>query len=145
MTIWFDMDGTIADLYNVEGWLDYLIAGDTTPYEQAGVMLNMSKLARLLNTLQHQGCKLGIVSWTSKSGSELYNGEVALTKLLWLHKHLRSVSWDYIKIVPYGTPKGELCKDGILFDDEEQNRIDWCNEMAYPPEMIFEVLKELNK
>ena len=26
ITINFDMDGTIADLYGVENWLDYLIA-----------------------------------------------------------------------------------------------------------------------
>ena len=25
-TIFFDMDGTIADLYGVENWLDFLIA-----------------------------------------------------------------------------------------------------------------------
>ena len=47
--ICFDMDGTIADLYSVNGWLDYLIAEDVTPYAQAKVMLNMSALARHLN------------------------------------------------------------------------------------------------
>ena len=31
ITINFDMDGTIADLYGVENWLEYLIAGDTFP------------------------------------------------------------------------------------------------------------------
>ena len=34
-TIFFDMDGTIADLYGVENWLDYLIASDVLPYEIA--------------------------------------------------------------------------------------------------------------
>lgn len=28
-TINFDMDGTIADLYGVENWLEYLQAGDS--------------------------------------------------------------------------------------------------------------------
>jgi hypothetical protein len=32
-TLVFDMDGTIADFYGVTGWLDYLKAEDTTPYE----------------------------------------------------------------------------------------------------------------
>lgn len=31
MTIYFDMDGTIANFYGVENWLDYLKAYDTTP------------------------------------------------------------------------------------------------------------------
>ena len=29
--IYFDMDGTIADLYAVDGWLDMLRAYDPTP------------------------------------------------------------------------------------------------------------------
>ena len=31
-TIWFDMDGTIANLYGVPGWLSYLQESDPTPY-----------------------------------------------------------------------------------------------------------------
>ena len=27
--IYFDMDGTIADLYGVNGWLDYLVGEQT--------------------------------------------------------------------------------------------------------------------
>lgn len=142
--IWFDMDGTIADLYGVEGWLDYLLAGDVFPYAEAAPMCNFSLLARLLNRLQAEGWKLGIVSWTSKSGSELYNGEVALAKLVWLHQHLKSVSWDEIKIVTYGTNKFKTCGGGILFDDEEGNRNDW-HDTAYTPENILPILKELLK
>ena len=29
--IWFDMDGTIADLYSVDGWLEDLLAFNTRP------------------------------------------------------------------------------------------------------------------
>ena len=29
MTIWFDMDGTLFDLYSVENWLEYLQNEDT--------------------------------------------------------------------------------------------------------------------
>ena len=31
-TIWFDMDGTIANLYGVDNWLDKLHASDASPY-----------------------------------------------------------------------------------------------------------------
>ena len=37
--IWFDMDGTIADLYGVENWLEMLIAEDPTPYAVAKPLL----------------------------------------------------------------------------------------------------------
>ena len=48
----FDMDGTIADLYGVDGWLNDLINGDTRPYDIAKPLVNMSALARRLNALQ---------------------------------------------------------------------------------------------
>ena len=32
----FDMDGTIADLYGVEGWLEMLEAENAAPYVEAG-------------------------------------------------------------------------------------------------------------
>ena len=37
-TIWFDMDGTIANLYGVENWLPKLRAHDASPYADAEVM-----------------------------------------------------------------------------------------------------------
>ena len=64
--IYFDMDGTIANLYGVDGWLDMLRAYNPAPYERAKVMVNMSQLARVLNKLQKQGWHIGIVSWLSK-------------------------------------------------------------------------------
>ena len=32
MTFYVDMDGTIANLYGVENWLEYLINEDAFPY-----------------------------------------------------------------------------------------------------------------
>ena len=66
MKIWLDMDGTIADLYAVEGWLDMLRAYDPTPYAKAKPLVNMSLLATLLNNRQKEGFKICIVSALSK-------------------------------------------------------------------------------
>ena len=144
MTIYFDMDGTIADLYGVEGWLKDLEAQNTRPYAEAKVMHNMSALARALNKAQRQGVQLGVISWLSKSGSPKYNRKVEKIKLKWLKKHLKSVNFDEVHIVAYGTPKSAVALDcGILFDDEERNRNEWSKGNAYPPEKIFEILKEI--
>ena len=144
ITLYFDLDGTIADLYGVSGWLDDLEAYNTRPYDEAKPMHNMSALARKLNAVQREGVRIGIISWLSKSGTESYDRAVAKAKRKWLKKHLKSVDFDFIHIVPYGTPKSELAvKDSILFDDEERNRIEWSKGYAYPPEMIFEILKTL--
>lgn len=141
--IYFDMDGTIADLYAVDGWLDDLINHDIRPYKEAKVMLHMATLARYLNRLQKNGYHIGIISWLSKDGDPIYGKAVTETKITWLRKHLPSVWWNEITIVPYGTPKSKAVKfaDGILFDDEEPNRIEWGN--AYEPCQIMEVLKGL--
>lgn len=139
--ICFDMDGTIADLYSVNGWLDYLIAEDVTPYIQARVMLNMSVLARQLNRLQRKGYTIKIISWLSKNGSDNYNEKVTKAKKAWLKKHLASVKFDDVVIVKYGTPKQTL-GNGILFDDEIQNRKNW-DGIAYDVNNILEILKNL--
>jgi phosphoglycolate phosphatase-like HAD superfamily hydrolase len=65
--IWFDMDGTIADFYGVEGWLADLEAYNVRPYAIAKPLVNMQRLARRLNTLQKMGYEIGIISWLSKS------------------------------------------------------------------------------
>ena len=140
--IWFDMDGTIADLYSVDGWLDYIIAEDTLPYEQAKVMHHMATLARLLNKAQRKGYTIGIISWTAKHGTDSYNKAVAQAKRVWLDKHLHSVQWDSIKVVDYGTNKYNACGGGILFDDEEGNRTAW-KDKAFTPDYIMQVLTEL--
>lgn len=142
--IYFDMDGTIANFYGVENWLDYLIASDTTPYRVAKPLINMNSLARLLNRLQAEGYHIGIVSWLSKCGTETYNAETTATKMDWLNRHLHSVHWNEVKIVPYGTPKQEVVDvvGGILFDDEVQNRTNWIGT-AYDVDNIIEILKGL--
>ena len=144
MTINFDMDGTIANLYGVNNWLDYLEAEDTTPYEIAVPLLRLSALAKRINNLQRKGYELAIISWLSKSGSDEYNEAVTEAKLKWLAKHLPSVHWDRIIIVPYGTPKQNYCGNAldVLFDDEQRNRDNWTGR-AYDVENILEILKEI--
>ena len=142
MKINFDMDGTIANLYGVQNWLEMLIAEDTTPYAKAAPMVNMSAFARRLHTLQRAGYEIGVISWLSKSGGLEYNERVTEVKLKWLAKHLPSVQWDSVIIVPYGTPKELFCgtAEDILFDDEERNRESWTG-IAYDVGNILEILK----
>ena len=142
MTIYFDMDGTIANLYGVENWLAKLQNKDASPYADAIPLVRLATLARLLNTLQRKGHEIGIVSWLAKNSTEEYDKEVTNAKMKWLKTHLKSVHFDEIHIVEYGTPKHEIVKDknGILFDDEEPNRKNW-KGTAYDVDNIIEVLK----
>ena len=143
MTIWFDLDGTIVDLYGVEGWLEMLIASDATPYEIAKPLLRLATLARTLNQLQRKGYKIGVISWLAKNSNAEYDKAVAAAKEKWLRNHLASVAFDEINIVAYGTPKSTFAKsDDILFDDEEPNRKAWVGK-AYDATEIMEVLRGL--
>lgn len=141
--IWFDMDGTIADLYGVEGWLDMLLNENTRPYEIAKPLVNMRELAKVLNRLIEKGWEIGVISWLAKNGTNDYNKKVANAKIKWLAKHLKSVKFAKIDIVEYGTPK-QINRNGILFDDEKQNRENWLG-IAYNVENIIQVLRELEK
>lgn len=142
--IYFDMDGTIANLYGVEDWLPKLRAYDPSPYAEALPLVRLSVLARMLNRLQRNGYTLGIISWVSKDPDPTYGKAVTAAKLEWLAKHLPSVEWNEIHIVAYGTPKQTLADypDGILFDDEEKNREDWLG-IAFDETDIIEILKGL--
>lgn len=145
MKINFDMDNTLCQLFDVEGWLTYIENENTTPYEIAKPSMNMSLLARYLNRLQKMGYEINIITWLAKDGREDYNARVSATKMAWLEKHLASVHFDNVHIVKYGVPKHNL-EDGILFDDDVNNRTAWAKQngnIAYDVDNIIEELKKL--
>ena len=142
--IYLDMDGTIANLYAVPNWLKMLRAENPTPYIQAEPLVQLSALARHLNRLQRNGYIIGIISWGSKHATPEYDEAVAKAKNFWLSKHLPSVKFDEIHIVPYGTPKSTVAKEknGYLFDDEENNRAEW-GINAFDVVNMLDILGEL--
>lgn len=144
MTIWFDMDGTIADLYSVENWLPMLRAYDPSPYMLAKPLVRLSTLAYMLNRLRAKGYRVGVISWGSKCSTPAYDAAVTAAKTAWLKTHLPSVDFDEIHVVPYGVPKQNFKRTNadILFDDEERNRINW-GENAHTETEIFDILKSL--
>lgn len=128
--IYFDMDGTLANLYGVEDWLSKLREFNATPYAEAKVLLNMQALAHRLNALKSKGYTIGIISWLSKESNPEYDEAVTAEKLAWLSRHLKSVEWDEIHITAYGKRKSKLAqiKGGYLFDDNESVRREWIKQ-----------------
>jgi phosphoglycolate phosphatase-like HAD superfamily hydrolase len=123
----FDMDGTIANLYGVENWLESLRAFDPTPYRVAKPMYDMNELANILNTLKGEGWKVVITSWLSKDTTRAYDREVRQAKVEWLNKY--SFPYDEIHLVKYGTTKANCTRKlggyQVLIDDNEQVRKGW--------------------
>ena len=143
MKIWFDMDGTIADLYGVNGWLDMLIAYDETPYAVAKPLVNLNTLAKLIHKAQRNGFEVCIVSALSKNSTPAYDEKVKTAKMGWLKKHLASVKFDEIRFVPYTFTKNDVnTGNDILFDDEERHLTAWTGTAVHASK-IFQTLKTI--
>ena len=143
MKIWFDMDGTIADLYGVENWLEMLIAHDETPYVIAKPIVNLSVLARLMNKVQRKGFEICIVSALAKDSTAEYDERVRNAKIKWLANHLKSVHFDEIRFVPYWYTKNDVNTGvDVLFDDEERHLEKWTGTAVHASKMI-ETLKAI--
>jgi len=144
-TIYFDMDGTIANLYAVENWLARLRNEDATPYMEATPMCDMEHLSDLLNQARAQGYAVGVISWLSKEATHEYKWAVTRAKKLWLKKYL-GVEIDEAHFIQYGTRKDYVAKDkhGIIFDDDGRVRAKWRGQAHNPTEVnIIEVLQNM--
>lgn len=79
-TIFFDMDGTLFDLYGVPDWLPRLRAEDASPYIEAAPLLNLQNLGETLQTLQNNGVRIGVISWLSKDATATYKKAIRRAK-----------------------------------------------------------------
>ena len=144
-TLCFDMDGTIADLYGVNGWLEMLRAENPAPYAIAKPLYDMLELALILNILQLDGWKIGVITWGAKNASAEYNKAVAQIKKEWLIKNNFPI--DFFSFQAYGTPKREAVKNRvgrtILVDDNREVRNEWNGETIDATQNILEELKKL--
>lgn len=123
----FDMDGTIADFYGVNGWLEYLNESNPTPYIIAEPLYDMVVLTSVLNILKTKGWKIVVTSWLAKDSTKDFDKEVRQAKREWLEEY--NFPFDEIHLVKYGTTKANCTRKlggyQILVDDNEQVRKGW--------------------
>lgn len=127
-TIFFDLDGTIADLYGVSDWLTKLRAEDDSPYREANPLFPPYDIYLLLESMKSLGVRTGVISWGSKHASKEYNRSIRRAKIDWLKEMGLLDSFDEVHVVKYGTPKHQVIKKerrGILIDDNEDIRAEW--------------------
>ena len=142
--IYFDMDGTIADLYGYEGWLDMLHNEDTEPYEKCGVLVDAEELRDVLCEFMMRGIKIGIISWSAMNGSKDYNKRTRKAKKNWCDEFFANIFTEF-HVVKYGTPKHGVAKekDSILVDDNKNVRDAWHGDTIDATKDIILALKEL--
>lgn len=123
----FDMDGTIADLYGVEGWLDDLNNNSTRPYDIAKPLYDVDTLNEILNILRSMGWQIIITTWLAKNSNKEYKKTVKKAKIQWLEKN--HFPYDDIHLVQYGTTKANCTRQlggyQVLVDDNEKIRKGW--------------------
>ncbi len=127
--ICFDMDGTIADLYSVEGWESMLRAENPTPYIMAKPMYDMERLAAILNRLIEEDWEIRVISWLSKDATPEFNDVVRAAKTWWLNSY--HFPYQKAHLVAYGTTKANTIRNAvekgaaILIDDNAKIRKGW--------------------
>lgn len=138
----FDMDGTIADLYNVDKWLIKLRAEDESPYTEAKPLFDMEMLTELLNVLRDLGWSIAVTSWLCMNGTKEYNAKVAAAKIAWLKKYNFPV--DDLNIVEFGTMKNNCTINKadyqVLVDDDANIRKMWTLGKAIQPKDLIKFL-----
>jgi len=145
-TLVFDMDGTIADLYGVENWLEDLRNENPRPYIEAKPLYNMFVLNILIEALKEQGWRIVVTTWLAKDSTREYDALVREAKLAWLEKYY--FPYDEIHLVKYGTTKANCTRRHggfqVLVDDNVKVRRGWrLGNTIDATENIFYALAEL--
>jgi hypothetical protein len=147
--ICFDMDGTIADLYGVEGWLPMLQSSNPTPYRVAKPLVDMNELVPLLTRFQALNIQIRILTWLSIDSTEEYKRKVRIAKLGWLEE--QGFIYNNFHGIQHGTKKHGVIKrylakgeTAILIDDDDKVRAEWSVGATINPKTA-NIIKELKK
>lgn len=122
--IYFDLDGTLFDLYGKENWLARLESEDATVFEGDFMpRINVEEFYSILRDLvEDLDVQIGVITWLPKSASDEYMEECTKVKKAWVRKNIPYVTEFYAQ--PYGTPKQyaveKRAKRMYLFDDNTE-------------------------
>lgn len=134
----FDMDGTIADLYNTKNWSERLDNGDATVYSDANPMIDMAEFHSLLNALKMADYKIIILSWLSKNDDPDFHERIITAKKNWIEKY--NIPVDEVIITKYGVNKHDIITsrfpsaDTIIFDDDATVRASFPENSTVNPQ-----------
>ena len=67
LVIYFDMDGTIADLYGSKNWLQTIQEEKSGAYEFLNPMFEIQEFNNICAQLIKNGVHFGVISWGSKN------------------------------------------------------------------------------
>lgn len=126
--IFFDLDGTVANLYGQENWLTDLRLEKKNLFKNLKPLCDMKKLNRLAMELKKQDWEIDVITWLPMNVSPIYESIVKKEKQKWIKKYMPFITETYM--LPYGELKQNAnykkCDDiEILIDDNDDIRNDW--------------------
>ena len=120
--IFFDLDGTLYDLYNIENWLELLQNEDATVFERGNFIGDYDEFIAYVKELMFKGYTFGVISWLPMYATPEFENECAKVKETWVKKYLPFV--DEMTFQRYGTPKQNAiqrkAKTMYLLDDSKE-------------------------
>lgn len=137
-TIWFDMDGTIYNFYDIPNWLEMLEKGRYGVYNVLGYRRrHLTRIMEVVAALVKQGWRVGVLTWASKNlaADDVRIDEISDVKYAWLSENAQALKDNgYFFCFEYGKNKAEyLAEQGLasedgfnfLVDDNALVRADW--------------------
>lgn len=133
-TVYFDMDGTLADLYGVHDVFKRLDNNDASVYIEAAPI---PKYVEMLKEFKNMGYMVGIITAGSRfppgtpdDVRDKMNEDTAEAKQQWLQEQGLSSYIDSFQFIPYGVSKYEVAEDktAILVDDDDRVLSTWYSD-----------------
>ncbi len=124
--IYFDMDGTVADLYGKQGWLESLEA-EKPVFENLEPLWDMEELKNVCVALMMQGWKIGVITHLPINCTNSYGLECEEEKRVWCKKYLPFIQEFYgqrygmDKFLAPVYPSDRM----VLVDDNSLVRMKW--------------------
>ena len=128
--IYFDMDGTVYDLYGMENWLEMLRNEEKGAFTLGNALVDMVALKEVCLRLIAKGYQIGIITWLPMGASLEYCEICTKEKREWAENNMPYISEFYA--LEYGVPKqyapARRAAEMWLVDDNKEVREMWVTE-----------------
>lgn len=128
--IYFDMDGTVYDLYGMENWLEMLRNEEKGAFTLGNALVDMVALKEVCLRLIAKGYQIGIITWLPMGASLEYCEICTKEKRRWAENNMPYISEFYA--LEYGVPKqyapARRAAEMWLVDDNKEVREMWVTE-----------------
>ena len=128
--IYFDMDGTVYDLYGIKNWLEMLRNEEKGAFTLGNALVDMVALKEVCLRLIAKGYQIGIITWLPMGASLEYCEICTKEKRRWAENNMPYISEFYA--LEYGVPKqyapARRAAEMWLVDDNKEVREMWVTE-----------------